>query len=1401
MKLCRNIIFFLTISLSLFGMEYVPNQLIFKTTSIKQVNNKKIGLESFDDFLTDKNINNLKSILPKSDNKYFVATFQNDINWENIKNYQFDGIEYFQPNYLNEFSLHPNDPEFSNQQLHYDNCNIPQSWDYTVGNEQIIVAIVDSGLHFDHPDLQNNIFINLNEIPDDGIDNDDNGYIDDVNGWDFVDAPELGSIALGDYLQQDNDPEDENNHGTHIAGIISADSNNEEGVSGISWNSKLLIIRSGFKTQSGGYLQDDDAAAGIIYAADMGADVINLSWGDTNYSQIIADACYYAYNKGSIIVVAAGNEGASPTHQIVYPAQFSTTLAVGAVDKYLELASFSSYGQQLDLVAPGQLVLSTYDTSPDNFYNEQSGTSMAAPFVVGAIALLLSVEPGLDFSEVRGRLISTTQDLGEEGFDLEYGNGLLDVYSLLTDDSSPVIEIITPQDNTGFNSTFDIIGTVLCPNFWRYSVKYTSEEMPTSTDWKNVNPDHDSDPNPEIIDPYYYEPVENDLIAQFVVNGYVPDDTYQIKIEVVTNDHRHYTYLRTIYIDQTAPEFNADYASHMKRYAAEIPEYYIQAFFDEDVNISLRQYPSTEFLPHFGNADSLQIIKIDGLPHNAIIDIRAKNLCDLETTIDDAYTFEPDQEAIGIHAFNQITIGNELVSIQKCYDFNDNGKNEIFALEIIDSLQTLKILELNGDTLITKHLFPTTFWPNDIGNSNESGMEVLGIQYDRPLILETPYGTYPNQLIFVDDNALSANFADYNDDGIDEIILVKNVNINNITYRVLQLKYRDGNSFEEEGIIFNPTATNLWNTFSAKVVCDKLDSDNSPDILAADSDGDIMIFEQELGEWAMVWTHRLPVGNAYNLCSGDFTGDGESEFCVGGYNHDTDDPARSFSFYEFFKNTGTNNEYQSLGYLAFSEIDTKNSLASADIDGNGDDEIVIAVPPNIYVIDYIDGQFQPIWQGLSTKTSSNIIAVSGKTDSLDAFIITNIKEDGVTRSTLITEMGEFNGLAPPQFFTAAPLDSVSVYLLWQKSGADHYNVYRKFEEGDSLIANTSQNFFTDENLTTGDTLYYQVTAVYDSYDPSESLPTSWEIVVPYFVPELINIRMISQYEIKLKFDIEVGNIYSTIFSVEFGRERNYPVSVNMIEQNTALILRFNDIFNDFDDYILNISGLTGQTGVPVDSGPYQFHYEEDTYPPEIITVRASTANTVYIIFSEALDEFLAEDIANYNLIFPAVDKENEIENLEYFEGDSCYVALQLKDELKYTNQPYFLRVSNLKDLAGNVISNSGNKCHFSLTSLLDLKNLKQMVVYPNPLYVGKNLIDKVNFINLPLDVSGRIWIYNLDGELIFENAVGPYNTNDLRHYFSWECENNAGNKVSSGIYFYLLRMGKDSRKGKIIIIN
>ncbi|MCD4797343.1 MAG: S8 family serine peptidase, partial [Candidatus Cloacimonetes bacterium] len=433
MKIWKFIVIILSFHLALSAlseMEYVPNQLIFKTSEPKEITMNKIGLNEFDNFLEEKQLKNLKPVLNKSQNKYFVVSFNEDIDWENIKNLSFEGIDYFQPNYINTLFIVPNDPEYINQQVDLENCNIPQAWNYTTGNEEIIVGVIDSGLHFDHPDLQNNIYYNANEIPDDGIDNDNNGYIDDYRGWDFVDAPELNSIAFGDYTERDNDPSDDLNHGTHVSGIIAADTNNNEGICGICWNIKLLVIRAGFKSLYGGYLQDDDAAAGIIYAADMGADIINLSWGDVNFSQIIADACYYAYQRGTIIVASGGNISFDNT-DIMYPAKLSTTLAVGAVDKNKNLAGFSCYGPQLDIVAPGNQIISTYDVIEEYLYQEQSGTSMSAPITAGSLALLLSFEPGLSFEEIRGRLISSVIDLGDHGFDDYYGYGLLDVSSLL----------------------------------------------------------------------------------------------------------------------------------------------------------------------------------------------------------------------------------------------------------------------------------------------------------------------------------------------------------------------------------------------------------------------------------------------------------------------------------------------------------------------------------------------------------------------------------------------------------------------------------------------------------------------------------------------------------------------------------------------------------------------------------------------------------------------------------------------------------------------------------------------------------------------------------------------------------------------------------------------------------
>jgi hypothetical protein len=268
----------------------------------------------------------------------------------------------------------------------------PEAWAKGYTGEGIVVAVIDTGVDYKHPDLDANIWVNKGEIKGNGIDDDGNGYIDDTNGWDFV--------------NDDNDAMDLNGHGTHVSGTIAAEKN-DFGVTGIAYNAKIMPVKV-LDDNGGG--TDVDVAAGIKYAADNGADVINLSLGG-GYSSNIKNAVEYATAKGAVVVMAAGNESAS---QPGFPANFANQwgVAVGAVDSANKMAGFSNRAgsTQLDyVVAPG---VNVYSTTPGNTYKSLNGTSMATPHVAGVAALILSAKPNLTPAEVESLLIKTANPNG-----------------------------------------------------------------------------------------------------------------------------------------------------------------------------------------------------------------------------------------------------------------------------------------------------------------------------------------------------------------------------------------------------------------------------------------------------------------------------------------------------------------------------------------------------------------------------------------------------------------------------------------------------------------------------------------------------------------------------------------------------------------------------------------------------------------------------------------------------------------------------------------------------------------------------------------------------------------------------------------------------------------------------
>jgi len=308
-------------------------------------------------------------------------------------------------NFIYRATITPNDPSFSSTWgLHQPNdvdIDAPEAWDRTTGARSVVVGVIDTGGDYNHPDLAANMWINSREIPGNGVDDDRNGYIDDVRGFNAITYTSANRNA--------GDPMDDAGHGTHVAGTIGAVGDNGTGVAGVNW--KVTIIPIKFLSASGsGSLMD--AIEAVDYATALKRSGVNIvltnnSWGGGPYVQELANAIARNRDQGILFVAAAGNSSQNIDSTPSYPASYAVAniVSVGAMDQNGAPASFSNFGaSSVDIAAPGAQISSTY---PGNRYVYLSGTSMAAPHVSGALALLKAYSSGLDWQSMIGTLYST----------------------------------------------------------------------------------------------------------------------------------------------------------------------------------------------------------------------------------------------------------------------------------------------------------------------------------------------------------------------------------------------------------------------------------------------------------------------------------------------------------------------------------------------------------------------------------------------------------------------------------------------------------------------------------------------------------------------------------------------------------------------------------------------------------------------------------------------------------------------------------------------------------------------------------------------------------------------------------------------------------------------------------
>ncbi len=395
-------------------------------------------------------------------------------------------VELVEPNYIYRVEMSPNDPFFgklwgmqntgqsdgkTNGTAGID-IDAVRAWDITQGSSEVVVAVIDTGIDYTHPDIKENMWVNQAEANGQaGVDDDNNGYVDDVYGFNFVDANKPTA-----------NPMDDHGHGTHCAGTIGGRGNDGTGVVGVNWNVKLMAIKF-LGGDGGGTLEG--AIKGIDYATKMGAKIMSNSWGGGGQSELLKQAIERANAAGVLFVAAAGNDSANNDSSPHYPSNYEVpnVLSVAAIDNNGKLASFSNYGKKtVHVAAPG---VNIYSSVAGGKYVYMSGTSMATPHVSGVAALLLASDLTLTNDQLKQRLISSVRKLSSIKSRVSSG-GLVNSYFAITNQTSPIdmndpdqwAAIDTPiSSEHPYKSNTNVVYEVRAPGAKEMAIYFSRFEM------------------------------------------------------------------------------------------------------------------------------------------------------------------------------------------------------------------------------------------------------------------------------------------------------------------------------------------------------------------------------------------------------------------------------------------------------------------------------------------------------------------------------------------------------------------------------------------------------------------------------------------------------------------------------------------------------------------------------------------------------------------------------------------------------------------------------------------------------------------------------------------------------------------------------------------------------------
>lgn len=1290
-------------------------------------------------------------------------------------------------------SFTPNDTYYGIQ-YYLNLIGMQNVWDITKGDSGVVIGVIDTGLDFLHPDLQKSFKINYGEYGNgkesNGIDDDNNGFIDDWRGWDFTDEPLTGDPRRGDYLDPDNDPSDDNrqSHGTAVTGIINASFNNNKGISSVAPECKVLVMRA-FDAE--GFGEEDDVANAILYGISSGVRIFNFSFGDYIFSNLLRDVIRFAYSNNVIIVCSAGNDGSDRLH---YPSAYDEVISVGASENTDSKAGFSSFGETVDIFAPGFQNITTVrrgkgSSQFEGDYEKLNGTSFAAPVVAGVAALLLSENPALTNEEVKGILVSTTSLMtGQTGWDHVRSSGRVNALNAIQNFNNPTVSrIYSPfQDYTFYNDSIPVIVSAASPLFLSYSLYYGTGQKPSV--WIPLLQNQTS----QVLDDTVY--VWN--------TASLADTSYTLRLAINSNSGRTIEHRMIIFKDRNPPVItDISYGTVIdknnyselvlfatnKRTLGKI--YYKRKNVNEPYQFILADVgtPNIGFVAeaHFGLLNGNDLI-----PNTEYeFYVEAISLNGKKDIVNDTsfyfYTFPH------INNYGYSTKNYSLNYSQSCNtitDINGNGTADLLLNDIKKNLK-MNVYEFSAGQFnkISNDNWGDFRIARDIGDIDGDGKtEILFSKERNGYVYESPQaGQLPTDLIWSDSedgNFWSARIADTDNDGRKEIL-----------------------GFGKSGLRILEAGNN--NTFSQIANLNYFGTDsvaNSQNVLVEDFDNDgkketvfINLYYESQGSALPkigLNSYESNSDNSYtrifkdsidrfirgdNITAGDFNGDGKKDFALGVVSKDGD----LIQYYSLIAYTSTgNNTYEIMGisdiynYKSYTETSTK----SADIDNDGIDEILINTGTLFYIMKFNTGagRFIPQYYMENINTFNQIV------HDFDGNGVKEIGLNTVNDTLLFFEKNiSFSGPATPLNLRGYSVDSNMIRLDFEGvAGADKYLIYKSDTTQNFILTDSvNTNSYTDLNVINRKNYYYKVSAVDEQNPVRESMLSDAVSAYCHNKSRLLSAVYENNGFLSLKFSERIPTTIPNLNSFIINNTI-YPKNIALKNNFEYLLTLDKNLQNG--NYQIRSKGLKDIYNSETDSNSVSFIVNQtDSVKFFINKLELTGKYRLKLEFNLDADSVTSLNTRNYSfepfdIKIVSVDRDNINRSI-------LYLNLENKSVIGATGKNYLLRVSDVYSAGGIKIA-EGAGSSFGL--IFNKEDLDELYVYPNPFSIRNNQ-DYITFANITRETS--IEIYDLTGKFIIE--ITETNGNGG---VEWNLKDGDGNMVNTGIYIYRAK-GKNSSGAEV----